>query len=373
MMPRPFPTRTAALLAWTLAASSLTAQTRREIQFPDPPGWRTLKCDFHVHTVFSDGLVWPTVRVDEAWRQGLDAIAITDHVEYQPHKADVPTNFNRSFELAAARGRERNLLVIRGAEITRETPPGHFNALFLTDISPLKTDRLEDVFERAVGQGAFIFWNHPGWQGREKGQWGPVQQLAFERKQLHGIEIGNGETYYQEAHPWANERKLALIGTSDIHDPASDVPFSPEEHRTLTLVLARERSLESIREALFAGRTVVWWKNRLMGDERHLTALFGAAVQARPIHHQTKDDFFVEIENHSELNLELGRDDSAYGRPRVLKARAVTLLRLPHKRLDATKSHVTFQVQNLLTAPDRPLEVRLPIPPQPSSRPAVQK
>ena len=60
------------------------AQVRNEIHVPDPEGYRTLKCDFHIHTVFSDGLVWPTVRVDEAYREGLDAIALTEHLEYLP-------------------------------------------------------------------------------------------------------------------------------------------------------------------------------------------------------------------------------------------------------------------------------------------------
>ena len=47
---------------------------------------KTLKCDFHIHTVFSDGKVWPDIRVAEAWQEGLDAIAITDHIEYRPNK-----------------------------------------------------------------------------------------------------------------------------------------------------------------------------------------------------------------------------------------------------------------------------------------------
>ena len=65
------------------------AQVRNEIRVPDPEGYRTLKCDFHIHTVFSDGLVWPTVRVDEAYREGLDAIALTEHLEYRPHRQDI--------------------------------------------------------------------------------------------------------------------------------------------------------------------------------------------------------------------------------------------------------------------------------------------
>ena len=45
---------------------------RKTINVPDLLGYQTLKCDFHMHTVFSDGSVWPTVRVDEIWEDGLD-------------------------------------------------------------------------------------------------------------------------------------------------------------------------------------------------------------------------------------------------------------------------------------------------------------
>ena len=65
--------------------SPLGAQERDPLPVPDLPGWKTLKGDFHLHTVFSDGEVWPTVHVREAWRDGLDVIALTDHVEYRPH------------------------------------------------------------------------------------------------------------------------------------------------------------------------------------------------------------------------------------------------------------------------------------------------
>ena len=48
---------------------------QRRIIFPDIPGYFTLKCDLHQHTVFSDGYVWPTIRVKEAIKDNLDAIA----------------------------------------------------------------------------------------------------------------------------------------------------------------------------------------------------------------------------------------------------------------------------------------------------------
>jgi len=79
-----------------LGTQLLFSQTRARvpIKIPDIPGYITLKCDFHIHTVFSDGTVWPHIRAEEAWREGLDAIAITDHIEYQPHKEDLPKNLN---------------------------------------------------------------------------------------------------------------------------------------------------------------------------------------------------------------------------------------------------------------------------------------
>ncbi len=87
-----FFSRPALLAAALVLACNALAQsrTRTELTFPDLPGWVTLRADFHSHTVFSDGSVWPGVRVEEAWRTGLDVIAVTDHIEYTPHKADLP-------------------------------------------------------------------------------------------------------------------------------------------------------------------------------------------------------------------------------------------------------------------------------------------
>ena len=56
-------------------------KARHEICLPQIDDYQLLKCDFHIHTIFSDGIVWPSLRVQEAWEEGLDAIAITDHIE----------------------------------------------------------------------------------------------------------------------------------------------------------------------------------------------------------------------------------------------------------------------------------------------------
>ena len=95
---------------------------------------------------------------------------------HRPHRVPapqgrLPTNFGRSYELAAGPAKAHNLLLAKAAEITRDTPPGHFNAIFLKDVNPLDTPDFLEAIKRANEQGAFVFWNHQGWQGEEKGRW----------------------------------------------------------------------------------------------------------------------------------------------------------------------------------------------------------
>lgn len=62
---------------FTIISLSIQGQVvRKDMMVPDILDFKTLKCDFHIHTVFSDGNVWPTIRVDEAWSMGYDAISI---------------------------------------------------------------------------------------------------------------------------------------------------------------------------------------------------------------------------------------------------------------------------------------------------------
>lgn len=67
--------------------------------------------------------------VGEAWRDGLDAISITDHIEYQPHKQYIPTDHSAAWKIAEPTAANYNIILVKGSEITRKMPPGHFNAL----------------------------------------------------------------------------------------------------------------------------------------------------------------------------------------------------------------------------------------------------
>jgi hypothetical protein len=347
------------LILHLLLASLVIGDVRHEINIPDILDYKTLKCDLHMHTVFSDGLVWPIVRVDEAWRQGLDAISITDHIEYQPHKKDVPNSHNRPYEIAVSQAKQKNILLIRGAEITRDTPPGHFNAIFLDDIEPLDTKELLDAMKTGKKQNAFLFWNHPGWKPKARG-WFDIHTTLYENKLLHGIEVANGDSYYPDGHKWCLEKNLTMMGNSDAHEPFIECQASPENHRTMTLVFAKERTLDALKDALVNGRTAVWYKNQLIGRTEYLDAIFKAAVKIANPHHRQGNTVWFEIKNDSDIDIELVKAGANQKDILLLPANTEILMKtgIDRKKGQAKLSYIA---KNFLVEPDKGLPVDITV------------
>lgn len=262
------------LIPFLILAGLSAAQVRDPLPVPDIPGYKTLKCDFHMHTVFSDGEVWPTTRVMEAWRDGLDAIALTDHANYNPHKEDVKDDLLRPHALAAARAAQLGIILIPGVEINQDII--HYNVLFAADPHALRGLELREALRRAKAQGAFSFWDHPGWR-RPKAEWLPLVAGLHEEKLFDGMELVNGTTFYPEAYPWVAEKNLTILANSDIHAPIARE--YEERTRPLTLVFARSADAAGIREALFARRTAAWQGGQVWGAEPHLKALWEGAVK----------------------------------------------------------------------------------------------
>jgi hypothetical protein len=346
-----------AVLILLVRGSILFGQTRQEIRIPDIPGYKTLKCDFHMHTVFSDGLVWPTVRVEEAWREGLDAISITDHIEYQPHKDDVPKNLNRPYAIALPRAKERGILLVQGAEITRDTPPGHFNALFIDDARPLDTNDLLDAMAAATKQGAFIWWNHPGWKPDKKG-WFDVHTTLYEKKYLHGIEVVNGDGYYADAHQWALDKNLTMLGNSDMHDASPLQKTTSENHRPMTFVFVKDKSIDGLKEALVTGRTAVWFGNKVIGCQEYVEALFHAAVRITDIQYEEDKNKTIRfmLHNGSDLRVELQRVGRLGPAALSLPANSATRVRVVVDSLDQPVE-LTYNTANFVIGPEKGLPV----------------
>ena len=355
-------------------AGSLSGQirVREDINFPDILGYQTLKCDFHTHTVFSDGDVWPTVRAEEAWREGLDAVAITDHLEYLPHKHDIKTGHDRSHEIAHPHGEALKVIVIRGGEITRGMPPGHFNAIFLSSVEKLAVDEWRDAFKAAADQGAFIFWNHPGWRGQQAdgiAKWYPEHDEIMKKGWFHGIEVANERAYYPEVHQWCLDKKLTMLSNSDVHQPIhQEYLVRQGDHRPFTLVFAKERSEAAIKEALFDRRTVVYTGEMLIGEERFLKPLFEKSLEIpkAPLILNGRDRTYLQIRNNSEQDFHLERiaDVENLETPAdiILFAGKTVLFTVRAKKKDMSgeeKVSVAYKVDNLKVRPDEGLTTEL--------------
>jgi hypothetical protein len=337
----------------------------RAIEFPDIPGYVTLKCDLHMHTVLSDGSVWANIRVREALMDGLDAISITDHLEYQPKKNDIPhPDRNRGYELALESAKESGLLIIPGAEITRSMPTGHFNAIFVKDANKLNQKDVVEVFREAKNQGALVFWNHPHWTAQKPNG---VAELTDMHKKLlaeglfAGIEIFNSTTYSDEALEIAHEHQLAILGNSDVHGPIDwGYDVSKGEHRPVTLVFAAEKSVSAMQKAMEDRRTAVWFKNTLVGDANYLTPLVEQSLElsrngdgpvARVAIHNHSDADYI-LENLSEYRLH------NQAKIFVLKAHESTTLQV--KTVDTLESfELRFRVLNAFSSPDAHPEIKL--------------
>ncbi len=357
----------ASIFCLALSASA-QHRVRTELAIPDIPGYLTLKCDFHMHTVFSDGLVWPTVRVEEAWRQGLDAIAITDHVEYHPYRTDVSTNLVRSYEIARATADSLGIILIPSAEITRAEPPGHLNALFLTNQNRLVTTDYREEVKIAAQQGAFLFWCHPGWkQPNGRSVWYPEQGEFHAAGFLHGLEIVNGNDYDPIVHQWCQDKNLTLVGNSDAHDPLDMVYERAQgELRPMTLVFASARHPSSIREALLARRTAVYSQNTVYGDTQFLSPLFSRSVDVKnpAVTIKGKGRIYLQVRNHSVLDFELKPAEKVEGialpAKFLLPAGKTALLSLQGTTTTLSGSQrlqLPFFVDNLKVAPNQPLRV----------------
>ncbi|HOF21783.1 MAG TPA: Sb-PDE family phosphodiesterase [Bacteroidales bacterium] len=349
--------RLSVFLLLIISTTLLLTGQRKIINLPDLPGYVTLKCDFHLHTAFSDGNVWPTIRVNEAYRDGLDAIAITDHLEYTPHKDYIPVDHNAAWKITRNTARDYNLILVHGAEITRSMPPGHVNALFISDANALAVDSVWDAFEATIKQGGFLLWNHPGWKAQQPDgipRMYNIHHRLIRNKWLHGIEFFNHKEYYPLVMTFALENNLAVFANSDMHGAISE-EYAGKTHRPMTLVFARERSHDSLKEAMFAGRTLAYFDDMLAGRKEYALPFFHQCISVGKPYYQNEKSIYLEITNRSDIPFYL--TDGVPGTPS-----SITLPANSATRVVLSKSNTNpliYNVRNIITGESEVLKVEL--------------
>ena len=170
-------------------------------------------------------------------------------------------------------------------------------------------------FVKQKKQGAFTFWNHPNWTPQRKDGMATltdVHRLLIREKLLDGIEVVNDQTYSDEALQIALDNNLTIMGNSDIHKLIDwDFKVPDGGHRPLTLVFAKERNAESIKDALMNRRTVAVFKNLLIGRNEFLIPLIESAIKVASAKYIGKYNVLgLEVENLSSTEIVLQNQNS---------------------------------------------------------------
>lgn len=311
--------------------SAVKSSNRAELVVPGIRGYNVYKADFHIHTVYSDAEFTPDMRVREAWRDGLDIIAITDHVEYRRIEGKMMTflkgympkdaktintniigggrdkNFgiiadlNYSVKEAKSVAGKYGITVISGAEITREPVAyGHYNALFTTDNNAIYDDDPAQSMRNAIAQGALILHNHPGWS-RKSADYTEFEKKVYAEGLISGVETNNGSEFYPKIITRAQEQKLFVSSNTDIHTSTYDAYALQGQMRNMTLVFAKDCTEESVKEALLDRRTLALSFGTLAGDKGMLEEFFNASVSFKVIYVSSKGAPTVLMTNNTSI------------------------------------------------------------------------
>lgn len=296
---------------------------RTEIITPQVKGFNCYKADLHVHTSYSDGCVNPSGRVMEAWYEGMDILAITDHLEShagvrkffkvaapynknkKPTRYVVPgstkmpkdgidpglkVDFNAIHKEAEATNISRNygMLLIKGCEMARNKERlGHYNAIFVKDLNSIYAFELKEAFKKVKEQGGLIFHNHPGDVSRYEKEW---HEDVHKSGLIDGIEVANGFRYYPQMVNRCVERKYFMVGNTDAHGFTAHRYTVNGCFRTHTLILANELTEEKIKEALLERRTIVYSGGDLIGEKKWLSEFLNAAIECQFTKKSSKGD-----------------------------------------------------------------------------------
>lgn len=254
----------------------------RKIDLPAVNGYNAYTADLHIHTVYSDGNVTPQMRVYEAYLEGLDILAITDH---QPTSRPemLSKDMNRAHELAQQAAEGLDIKLIKGFEIGGYDPIGHINVIFTTDCnaydlgSKVTTEDCDRMFRIAKSQDAVVFANHPGWPDQDSSL-SDYLITNIENGTITGIEIFNDREFYPLAIDHANKYGICPLANTDSHNPMALSFDVRNGHRPMNIIFAKDKSDEALKDALRNGRTLAWSNDILCGDEYLLMAFLKSSI-----------------------------------------------------------------------------------------------
>lgn len=313
---------------------------RKEIILPQVNGYNVYKADLHTHTVFSDGQVSSSFRVNEAWLDGLDVMAVTEHIEYRSFEdtfvkytknyhdgkyqkavnnridrdatcseEGIIVDLNYAVRESQNAAKNNGILIIPGAEVTRDgRTVGHFNALFTTDNNLIYDPDPVQAVRNAKAQGALVMHNHPGWR-KSSLDFTETEKALYDAGLIDGVEVANFHQFYPAIVDRAREMNLFISANTDVHGATANDHGRSGYDRPMTLIFAKEKTLESIREALESRRTLGYAFGSVSGDEQLLKDFFTASMKVT-VNRVGTQNVYLSLTNMSSIAYVIKRGSS---------------------------------------------------------------
>jgi hypothetical protein len=214
-------------------------------------------------------------------------------------------DLNLPIEMARKAAVSYGITIIPGIEITRVSETiGHYNALFIEDANSIYATDPAASIRKAREQGALIMHNHPGWL-RKNLEMTKFEQLVYNEKLIDGVEIMNGSEFYPSAVQRALDNKLFMAANTDIHNTTAMDYTSQGHYRNMTFILAKDASLESLKEALKKRRTLAYSFGTVAGDEQLVKDFFLACVKFETFRVDNKGKRFMRMTNNTSMDFVL--------------------------------------------------------------------
>ena len=123
----------------------------------------------------------------------------------------------------------------------------------------------------------------------------------------------------------------------------------------MTIVFAKERTAESLKEALFAGRTLVYANRLLGGKEEFAKPFFYQCISVgKPYFQNSKNNYF-EVTNKSDIPFYLINGPEGAPASITLDSNSITRIVLSKK----FTAPLVYDVKNILTGEKSVLKVEL--------------
>jgi hypothetical protein len=208
-------------------------RTRRSLPAPDGLTWWA--CDFHAHTVHSDGSLGIAELAALAVDAGLDVLAVTDHntTSHHPHLQAI--------------GDRYGITLLPGQEVT--TDRGHANAFGPIPWVDFRRPAQEWV-EQVERDGGILSINHP--LGADCAWHQPLSTRPRHAELWHS---GWFDRTWSAPMAWSSAWRPDVIplGGSDFHSPEGGHPLAAP----VTWVAAATPSVSDIMAGIRAGRTAI--------------------------------------------------------------------------------------------------------------------